>query len=86
MFKKLFWCALGLLGAPLLSAAVSPDQSYAPRIAQVLKQTPLIDGHNDLPWEIRDRFKGDLSTIDLSADTARLPAPAGAPVTVSGSA
>jgi membrane dipeptidase len=46
-----------------------------------LKQTPLIDGHNDLPWEIRERNKGLLSTIDLKSDTSRLtPPPDGAPL------
>jgi membrane dipeptidase len=41
----------------------------------VLAGTPLIDGHNDLPWEIRSRFKGDLAAVDLQSDTARLPFP-----------
>jgi membrane dipeptidase len=46
-----------------------------------LKQTPLIDGHNDLPWEIRDRFKGRLAGIDLKSDTSKLvPPPGGAPL------
>ncbi len=39
----------------------------------MLAQTPLIDGHNDLPWEIRDRFKSDLAAVDLRSDTRRLP-------------
>ena len=47
----------------------------------MLSRFPLIDGHNDLPWEIRERFKSDLSAVDLAADTARLPYPAdGAPL------
>jgi membrane dipeptidase len=37
----------------------------------------LIDGHNDLPWEIRERFHGHLAAIDLKSDTSRLAAPAG---------
>jgi len=49
------------------------------RVAHVLAQTPLVDGHNDLPWEIRERFGGDLSKLDLSVSTAGLPAPAGSP-------
>lgn len=54
---------------------------YALRVDRVLRTTPLIDGHNDLPWEIRERFGGDLTKIDLSADTSRLPFPAdGAPL------
>ena len=35
--------------------------------------TPLIDGHNDLPWEIRERYKGDVSAVDLSVDQTTQP-------------
>jgi membrane dipeptidase len=67
-----------LLCLPL--AAWGADD-YHHRVEQILERTPLIDGHNDLPWEIRDRFKSDLAAIDLAADTSHLPAPAdGAPL------
>jgi membrane dipeptidase len=52
--------------------------TYEARAQRVLAGTPLIDGHNDLPWEIRSRFKGDLTAVDLKSDTARLPFPADA--------
>ena len=70
-----------MLAAPLLCAAAPGGQDYAARVAQVLKKTPLIDGHNDLPWEIRERFHSKLSTIDLGRDTsvAAGPAPAASP-------
>lgn len=73
-------CAWGiLLCAPLMVRAAGPDVQG--RIDRVLAGTPLIDGHNDLPWEIRARFKSDLSAVDLQSDTARLPFPAdGAPL------
>lgn len=45
------------------------------RVAAVLKRVPLIDGHNDLPWEIRIRYQAKLDRIDLSRDTAHLPLP-----------
>ena len=48
-------------------------EDYQHRLDQVLLQTPLIDGHNDLPWEIRERFKSDLAAINLGADTRHLP-------------
>lgn len=51
---------------------------YRHRVDQVLLRTPLIDGHNDLPWEIRDRFKSDLAAVDLKFDTTHLPFPEGA--------
>ncbi|HXZ59333.1 MAG TPA: dipeptidase [Steroidobacteraceae bacterium] len=49
------------------------------RIERILTQTPLIDGHNDLPWEIRTRFASDLARVDLSRSTLALPAPEGSP-------
>src|SRR5271155_4683330 len=62
--------ALAAISAPV---AAQSTQDPATRVANVLARTPLIDGHNDLPWEIRTRFGGDLGKIDLSADTAKLP-------------
>jgi membrane dipeptidase len=47
------------------------------RVDRVLAATPLIDGYNDLPWELRDRSKGHLATIDLRSDTTKLPVPEG---------
>ncbi len=52
-------------------------EDYQHRIEHVLSQTPLIDGHNDLPWEIRERFKGDVAAVNLAADTRHLPLQAG---------
>jgi membrane dipeptidase len=74
------WAVLGLwFAAALPAVAAEPD--YHARVVQILKQTPLIDGHNDLPWEIRDRFKGRLAGIDLKSDTSKLvPPPGGAPL------
>ena len=67
---------------PLLSWAAdkasAANTDYEARVERVLKQTPLIDGHNDLPWEIRERFKSRLSAVDLKSDASRLTAPAGA--------
>jgi len=71
--------ALGLaVGSLWLSAPVpgiAADTDYQARVTQVLKQTPLIDGHNDLPWEIRSRFKGKLAAIDLASDTSKIAPP-----------
>jgi membrane dipeptidase len=52
-------------------------EDYQHRVDQVLLQTPLIDGHNDLPWEIRERFKSDVAVVGLAADTRHLPLEAG---------
>jgi len=63
-------CVLGVMLCVPFSARAADD--YQHRLEQVLLQTPLIDGHNDLPWEIRDRFKSDFAAIDLRSDTSRL--------------
>jgi membrane dipeptidase len=68
--------SLALLAAPLALQAAPSD---AERVQRVLAQTPLIDGHNDLPWEIRTRFGSDFTRIDLEKPTAGLPAPEGSP-------
>jgi membrane dipeptidase len=71
---KIFRCvntaaiASALLAAPMTGFA----QNYQQRVDRVLTQTPLIDGHNDLPWEIRERFNGDVAALDFAADTAHL--------------
>jgi membrane dipeptidase len=57
-------------------ASGSGDNTAA-RIERVLAATPLIDGHNDLPWELRARSKGKLHSIDLKSDTSQIPPPAG---------
>jgi membrane dipeptidase len=36
----------------------------------LLRRHPLVDGHNDLAWEIRKRFDLDLGRIDLAAPVA----------------
>ncbi|HEV2284777.1 MAG TPA: dipeptidase [Steroidobacteraceae bacterium] len=71
--------ALSLLPALLLAAPALAADNDAQRIERVLAQTPLIDGHNDLPWEIRTRFGSDLAKVDLSRSTLALPAPEGSP-------
>jgi membrane dipeptidase len=69
---------IAVLGLSLcMSLGASAAEDYQHRVAQVLVLTPLIDGHNDLPWEIRDRFKSDFDAIDLKSDTRHLPLAAG---------
>jgi membrane dipeptidase len=69
------WMLALALCAPL---RVWGSENYQLRLEQVLLHTPLIDGHNDLPWEIRERFKSDLASFDLRSDTSHLPLPEGA--------
>ena len=62
-----------LLAATLLGAIAAHAEDLQQRVDRVLTRTPLIDGHNDLPWEIRERFNNDVAAVDLSADVSHLP-------------
>jgi membrane dipeptidase len=65
--------ALALLLAP--AAAPAADAAIARRIERVLAAHPVIDGHNDLAWELRDTQDGHVEATPLAGDTAALPRP-----------
>jgi membrane dipeptidase len=46
----------------------SPDQAALEHARKLLESTPLIDGHNDLPWEIRESKTAprDVAAYDLT--------------------
>ncbi|HKI02295.1 MAG TPA: dipeptidase [Thermoanaerobaculia bacterium] len=79
--RKIFWLgalALGLTlsgAAPARAAEPVPDPALVERARKLLDQVPLIDGHNDLPWEYRQRVKNHLDKIDLRSDTSKLEKP-----------
>ena len=43
-------------------------QTSLDRVRAVLAEAPVVDGHNDLPWELRTRARYDLDAIDLAVD------------------
>src|SRR6188768_217608 len=45
------------------------------RVDRILKEVPLIDGHNDLPWQYRERVKNQLAQIDIRQDQSKLEKP-----------
>ena len=60
--------AVLLTTAALLTAvapAMAQDEAAARRI---LERTPLIDGHNDLPWALRQQHGNDPHAVDLTAN------------------
>ncbi|XP_041047748.1 dipeptidase 1-like [Carcharodon carcharias] len=40
--------------------------SFRQKAERLMKNTSLIDGHNDMPWQLRKRVHNDLSAIDLN--------------------
>nr|WP_312448731.1 dipeptidase [Brevundimonas naejangsanensis] len=54
--------------AVLAGPALAQTQPQEARVMQILKRTPLIDGHNDLPWALRQGFGNDPHGVDLNAN------------------
>ena len=76
--RQLFTSGLNLLalagGLVPLQAQTSSrpaDAVYLARAKRILSQTPLIDGHNDLPWRIREDSiaRGNVDAYDLRRRT-----------------
>ena len=62
--------------AVLSLVMVTPAASQTPEQARaILETTPLIDGHNDLPWALRQRFGSDVHRVDLTQDQSGLEPP-----------
>jgi membrane dipeptidase len=38
------------------------------RVQELLRNAPVVDGHNDLPWALRTRVRYDLDAIDIGLD------------------
>lgn len=58
------------MNATAALAAEKPDPKLD-EARQILREVPLIDGHNDVPWQYR-KHSNDFSAIDLAGDTAHL--------------
>ncbi len=56
-------------------AAPSVEERRLAEVRKILRESPLIDGHNDVPWQYRSKHSNDFSAIDLTADTTKLNPP-----------
>src|SRR5687767_2080945 len=63
--------ALMLLLAAALAPGLGAQDVHTAKVRRVLSRTPLVDGHNDLPWAIResDQALGDAAAYDLRTET-----------------
>jgi membrane dipeptidase len=66
MTKCLIALAVMALAAPVLVSvqAQSADPLMA-RALRLLQEAPIIDGHNDYPWVVREKANMDIATFDL---------------------
>ena len=75
---------LRLIASVLTATAAIATQAAAPseaqlnaRVDRLLRLTPLIDGHNDLPERLRAGFGDRALSVDLNADLSAFKAPPG---------
>lgn len=54
---------------------VSGQDELSAQVRDILRESPLIDGHNDLPGEYWERVQHHLAEIDLNGDTSGLEPP-----------
>ncbi|HEV7516705.1 MAG TPA: dipeptidase [Thermoanaerobaculia bacterium] len=65
--------ALTLFAAPPQQVTWQPpDPALVARARKILDRVPLVDGHNDVPWQYRERVKNHLDKIDFAQDTSGL--------------
>ncbi len=65
MSKLLVALALLSVAAPLAALVTPQADPVLDRARRLLRDTPIIDGHNDYPWEVRQRAKLDLAALDM---------------------
>ena len=66
-----------MIAALLLAQAAPAIDSSAlkRRVERVLARQPVIDGHNDLAWELHEHQGNAVEATDLTRDTSALPSP-----------
>jgi len=52
--------------APMTMSQTQGDTALLERARALHKQTPLIDGHNDYPWALRENAQRDLDKLDIT--------------------
>ena len=77
-----FFCTMRLLAAALLVTAAfaadaqtptpAPSAADIARARRVLSTTPLVDGHNDLPWELRTHSDSSFQKFDIARPQPKL--------------
>jgi membrane dipeptidase len=60
-----------LIATPAVAQPIPP--SVQKRIDRILKRTPLIDGHNDLPWALREDYKRSVEGLESGTDQREPP-------------
>jgi membrane dipeptidase len=63
---KAFWAAGAALAAAATVYSQGPDPTLLERAKAVQRQSPLIDGHNDYPWALREKAQRNFEKLDIA--------------------
>jgi membrane dipeptidase len=66
MLRRSFAAAAALCSLALLAALQPPDPALLGRARALHKKSPLIDGHNDYAWALREKAQRDLDKLDIN--------------------
>ncbi len=64
----LFVATMNILAATPLPP---PDPAALETVHRILREVPLIDGHNDLPWQFRKYCSNNIDALDLRVDCSK---------------
>jgi membrane dipeptidase len=59
-------------GGDGMEALPLPPPALVERALALLREVPLVDGHNDVPWQYRERTGNHMDRLDLASGTAGL--------------
>jgi len=67
MDRRLLAAALACTVGTVSASVASPDQPAAllERARVLHRQVPMFDGHNDYPWEVRQKAGKDVAKLDI---------------------
>jgi membrane dipeptidase len=64
--RPLLVLMVALVAYGIHSCALSAQSELAVRAREIHRMTPLVDGHNDFPWLVRQNAAGDLALLDIA--------------------
>lgn len=67
-FSMRITCALLLLGPGVSFSQEAVSDAALEHAKELLRSSPLVDGHNDLPWLIREETGGDVTAFQLEEE------------------
>src|SRR5688572_2412711 len=66
MYTRTALAVASLISLPLSLGGQAPDAALIQRAKALHKQVPLIDGHNDYPWAVRENVGRDVDKLDIT--------------------